>query len=599
MGEVKVEWNSQRRQLIIRDNGTGMTQQIIEDHLLTVGSSYYQSAQVREQYADFSSISRFGIGVLSVFMISDEIEFLTVHPDEEFARTLTLPSVQHRYLIKTLPKDHEKAKVIGTHGTQISLTVRASAKLEDIVEIVRHWIVVPRCRVTVAVDDDPVVEVGFHDVKSALDYYVNQYVPPPTGGRRIESVCQTADGVDFAYSVKYSPYLDSWDFLRRDTERLIHTMNVASRRVNLISVPGVCVEGVRVDSRPPGFAELGGPWALANVTGAPRTNVARSDLEQNEELEEAVSSIYRMLVKHSLDEFERLVESGASLLKAAREADYIWTFGLDSNTKLYPAVFDNCVDEVPIIVIENGETVQPVSRKFVQDSGSIWTVDSPLLEHIEGLAQSLNVALPAEQIIERLNGAKAQDLPLPRLLGRSIKPLSGVEIAEARVDRENQRIDFCWKKQSGRWVNLKEILPLLQRDLRIGDGYGEYYDNYQDTLFRSVRSPASLAQYWMVSSADVHLQCPDIDMIEWRGRIFILPGSPIAMLYDIFGMDERFAQWVLVLLQSREIPSDRSLLLRKHLQDANRLPEEVLPKLVISPDRMFGISYFQRSPSQE
>ena len=52
------------------DYGTGMDEQIVRDHLLKVGSSYYTSAQYdadklrasRGASSDFVPISRFGIG---------------------------------------------------------------------------------------------------------------------------------------------------------------------------------------------------------------------------------------------------------------------------------------------------------------------------------------------------------------------------------------------------------------------------------------------------------------------------------------------------------------------------------------------------------
>ncbi len=83
-----------------------MTQETIEKFLLNVGSSYYQSEAVLQKHAGFSAISRFGIGVLSTFMVADEVQILTVHPEEEFARRLTLPSVVKSYLIKKIPKGH-------------------------------------------------------------------------------------------------------------------------------------------------------------------------------------------------------------------------------------------------------------------------------------------------------------------------------------------------------------------------------------------------------------------------------------------------------------------------------------------------------------
>lgn len=58
----------------IEDNGTGMTKEIIEDHFLKIGSSYYTSSTFQKEKIrckadpDYMPISRFGIGILSCFI---------------------------------------------------------------------------------------------------------------------------------------------------------------------------------------------------------------------------------------------------------------------------------------------------------------------------------------------------------------------------------------------------------------------------------------------------------------------------------------------------------------------------------------------------
>jgi molecular chaperone HtpG len=73
MGKIEVVWDSRARKLTIRDTGNGMTQETIEKFLLNVGSSFYQSEVVLQKHSGFSAISRFGIGILSTFMIADEV----------------------------------------------------------------------------------------------------------------------------------------------------------------------------------------------------------------------------------------------------------------------------------------------------------------------------------------------------------------------------------------------------------------------------------------------------------------------------------------------------------------------------------------------
>lgn len=108
-GFVRVAWDSRKRTLTVTDNGTGMTQEIIEDHLLKVGASRYQDPKFKEQHPDFNPISRFGIGILSAFMIADEVEIITCSQEEDSARRLLLRSVHGKYLIRVLPKNADEA----------------------------------------------------------------------------------------------------------------------------------------------------------------------------------------------------------------------------------------------------------------------------------------------------------------------------------------------------------------------------------------------------------------------------------------------------------------------------------------------------------
>lgn len=126
-GRIEVVWDSRGSTLTVRDNGTGMTQDIIENHLLKVGSSRYQDEKFREQHPNFSPISRFGIGVLSAFMIADTVEITTCSERADEARQISLRSVHGNYLIKLIKKSDPEIREVYPHGTKIVLKVRASA----------------------------------------------------------------------------------------------------------------------------------------------------------------------------------------------------------------------------------------------------------------------------------------------------------------------------------------------------------------------------------------------------------------------------------------------------------------------------------------
>ncbi|MBK5261820.1 MAG: ATP-binding protein [Peptostreptococcaceae bacterium] len=63
--------------LIVDDNGIGMDQEIIDKYYTRIGTSFYKSTDFydlkAESKADFQPTSRFGIGILSCFMVSDTL----------------------------------------------------------------------------------------------------------------------------------------------------------------------------------------------------------------------------------------------------------------------------------------------------------------------------------------------------------------------------------------------------------------------------------------------------------------------------------------------------------------------------------------------
>ena len=75
-GLIQIEtWNDDQGNtwFCIRDNGTGMDEDIIENHFLKVGNSYYTSDRFHYENRSgkgggYTAISRFGIGILSCFM---------------------------------------------------------------------------------------------------------------------------------------------------------------------------------------------------------------------------------------------------------------------------------------------------------------------------------------------------------------------------------------------------------------------------------------------------------------------------------------------------------------------------------------------------
>jgi molecular chaperone HtpG len=91
--KIKVGWGEEggEKYILITDNGTGMTKEVIEQYFTQIGRSYYTSPsyfsekeKLRRLLKESSKplkmstpISKFGIGILSCFMIADRIEVKT------------------------------------------------------------------------------------------------------------------------------------------------------------------------------------------------------------------------------------------------------------------------------------------------------------------------------------------------------------------------------------------------------------------------------------------------------------------------------------------------------------------------------------------
>lgn len=76
---IKVILDIDKNLAIIKDNGTGMSMDIIKKHFLNIGVSYYNSNDFLLKDFQYKPIGNFGIGFLSCFMLSDEVKVLTRH----------------------------------------------------------------------------------------------------------------------------------------------------------------------------------------------------------------------------------------------------------------------------------------------------------------------------------------------------------------------------------------------------------------------------------------------------------------------------------------------------------------------------------------
>lgn len=76
---ISVILDKDRKKVLVMDNGSGMSLNILKKYFLNVGVSYYVSDDYQLQGRSYSPIGHYGIGFLACFMLSDKVEVKTVY----------------------------------------------------------------------------------------------------------------------------------------------------------------------------------------------------------------------------------------------------------------------------------------------------------------------------------------------------------------------------------------------------------------------------------------------------------------------------------------------------------------------------------------
>lgn len=451
-GEVRVYWDSTTRVLTVEDNGTGMSQEIIERHFLNVGSSRYQDAEFKRQFPTFSPISKFGIGILSTFMVSDEVEILTVHEADDAARQLLVQSVHEGYLIRLISKaDPIVRNAIGDHGTRVIVKLRPSAQIDDVVGLAQRWIVLPGEGVTVRVwvDAADPVDVGYQTLAEALDSGMRSAARSPARRDVYEETereqktdirTQVNGCVHLAYGLRWSERFRTWSFVSGQSD-----------------TSGVCIEGIRVTFASPGF---GGQSlaALANLTGedSPSSNVARDGLEPSDEYAAALRVMVGIYIDHIEAQFRDLqANREGSVAGAAKEAQHLAHAVVSGRIRFNDVgVFEDgirreALNGLPIVLADRRGVTECLSLSALGDERDLWTIDCPTLRSAERIAAQLPGATSLSRILSEASSGRFI-VPESTFLWGSMKDYFEMAAIESRevdrlvVDRDSHRVDLRW-----------------------------------------------------------------------------------------------------------------------------------------------------------
>jgi hypothetical protein len=120
-----------------RDYGIGMDEYIVRNYLSVAGVSYYQSDEFRHLGLKMDPISRFGIGILSCFMVARRIEIETRREPQTAENPepllIDVPAVDRQFRIYPASSDVDVGTAVTVHvvGNKLKGDVRKAAPGDD------------------------------------------------------------------------------------------------------------------------------------------------------------------------------------------------------------------------------------------------------------------------------------------------------------------------------------------------------------------------------------------------------------------------------------------------------------------------------------
>lgn len=504
LGRISISLDSATRMLTVDDNGTGMTQQVIEEHFLNVGNSLYNDDGFRKKYPGFSAISRFGIGILSVFMISDEVEVITKAAEEKQARNLSIRSLNGKYLIRLMePTTPGFPELLRQHGTRIQLRLRAGVPIPRVREIAEFWILFPECEVTVSVDAEPAIAIGYPSPKDALEAMlmkagiITSSDETEDFAPRYRVELEKRDGLAMAYALRWQPTYRNWAFASFAGLSVGHQGQQPPIRT------AVCVHGVRVQSSSPGFSGPE-PLAISNITGmrTPATNVARSDLEASTQVDEMFTKIYQIYAAHISSEIAKMSSiRGASISTAASEGRYLF------NALEGPVPNEQCpnagallqaqLKTVPCLTLDSDDSRKLVSLGDLESMGGFWTAEGSAFKSAEDLMRRIRTGVSITKLAdfigagdlapkEGIVGGYAENTAVRELV------LASFEVDQIEIHKGKRQVSLHWRNRGEvpLWAGIipkdpeanQRVIQLLQQ---YGRQAGSAYPRYRTLVLQN------------------------------------------------------------------------------------------------------------------
>lgn len=447
--KVQIEWNSKDRILKVADNGVGMSEDVIRNYLFKVGVSNYRSNDFKKEYPNFHSISHFGIGILTCFMVSDDIYITTRHYKEKVVHLIKIRNVEGEYILR---HDAQLSDILECkHGTTFVLKLRDDATVGDFEKNLRNWIFIPRCKVSLDIDGK-LTEIGYANIDEAMRESLAKLAINVNDSFEIAKYDK--EGMSLRILMKKNEYVGN-SFFYTDSDLLKETF----------APIGCCVEGVRVVDDTPGYYGRC-MIALVDCVGpkAPSTNVARDRLEEGDS-GHGLSDLYRFVYDSYIKEAIKQAKTNRytiSIFAGVKKAAFIID-SLQSEQRSRDIadvnIFDEMLGKNPCVYLDNGETCSVTSVSNLPES--LCTVDSQIYASASSLATELaNSSMSPQKIIGSVKGTGERGKRTV-LIDQSFKNhiadvfLRNYQVEKIEIDESEKSVFLHWRRGVDKWYCIK------------------------------------------------------------------------------------------------------------------------------------------------
>ena len=131
--KIKIIIDESRNEFRIKDNGIGMTIDVINKHFLSIGKSYYRSDNFKIANYNYQPIGTFGIGFLACFMLSKKIKIKTRYFNSDALYEIELEQGEEYSCIR-------ETKDINFEGTEIILDCKEVMSVFHNVDFVKSFL---------------------------------------------------------------------------------------------------------------------------------------------------------------------------------------------------------------------------------------------------------------------------------------------------------------------------------------------------------------------------------------------------------------------------------------------------------------------------